>query len=247
MGKPYVAMIRLKDDVHFGTIPMLEGDISGTYPFYHKVRQGSILKLSANTQRQRVLFFVSGSVVFQQDETKYTFNEKGSIIPDPAKDLDIYTEADSVIFEISWDLTEADHVELAQKPPKYPILQKYSDCARYTEYFKSDRTISRTVVAHGILPRFSMGSNEAEENDRVEINNHPSIDQYFFSFPDNDVTLLIEERKIAFKGNTLLHVPLGANHGVEIGPGQKMHYLWIDFIVDEEGMRYLDTIHTPLP
>jgi len=90
-----------------------------------------------------------------------------------------------------------------------------------------------------------MGSNESYGPDRVESHSHPPLDQFFFSFPENDVVLLIDDMKQPYGGNTLLHVPLGSNHGVEIPEGKKMHYMWIDSIVDPKGISYLDEVHKP--
>lgn len=243
----YVPMYQLPENMQDGTVSMLEGDIKGTYPFYHKISVGSVLQFGLYPERQRVLFILSGKCVFIQDGQTFSAKERASVIPDPDIAFTIKAEETTSVFEITWDLTQADKKELQNCRPEYPIIQLYSKCPQYTENFKSDRTISRTIVRHNILPRFSMGSNEAEENDRVELNNHPAIDQYFFSFPENDVNLLIEDKKIHFTGNTLVHIPLGCYHGVEIGKRQKMHYIWIDFIVDEEaGIQYLNTVHQPL-
>lgn len=244
---PYVPMFHIPDDIQSGSISMLKGDIEGTYPFYHRISAGGVLRLEPAPGRQSVLFLVNGRASFTQAGRTFPMMETGSFIPDPKTALTVKAEENISMFEIAWDLTASDKKRLQQHRPDYPVIQLYSQCSRYTESFKSDRTISRTIVRHDILPRFSMGSNESGENDRIELNSHPAIDQYFFSFPENDVNLLIEQEKIHFTGNTLLHIPLGCSHGVEIGKGQKMHYIWIDFIVDEEaGLTYLNTVHQPI-
>ncbi len=243
----YVPIYLLPDDLPEGTISMLEGDIEGTHPFFHKLHGGSAKSVPSCDEQARVLFLLDGSVVFTQAGQDLIMEEKGSYIPDPQAELTITAREEASILEIAWDLTATDQSALRKHRPDYPVVQLYDQCPRYTEPFKSERTISRTIVRHGILPRFSMGSNEAGAHDRVERNCHPDIDQYFFSFPENDVDLLIEEDRVPFKGNTLIHVPLGCYHGVEIGSGQRMHYIWIDLIVNEEaGLAYLDTVHQPL-
>ena len=243
----YVPMYPLPDTLPEGTIPMLDGDIEGTHPAFHKLHKGSTKNVPSCSGQARVLFLLEGCAVFTQAGQDLILDERGSYIPDPRKDLTIAAQEGASILEIAWELTAADHAALARHTPDYPVVQLYDQCPRYTEPFKSDRTISRTIVRHGILPRFSMGSNEAGAHDRIDLNCHPAIDQYFFSFPENDVDLLIEADRLPFKGNTLVHIPLGCYHGVEIGAGQRMHYLWIDLIVNEEaGLAYLDTVHQPL-
>ena len=63
---------------------------------------------------------------------------------------------------------------------------------------------------------------------------HPLLDQFFFSFPENDMNLLIDCHICPMKGDTLLHIPLGSNHGVIAQGDQKMHYLWIDCTPEEQ-------------
>lgn len=243
----YVPTYLLPDDLAEGTVSMLEGDIEGTHPFFHKLHGGSTKRIPSCSRQARVLFLLDGCAVFTQAGQDLLMEEKGSYIPDPQADLVISAHEETSILEIALDLTTADQATLRQHKPDYPVIQLYDQCPRYTESFKSEHTISRTIVRHGILPRFSMGSNEAEAHERIGSNCHPDIDQYFFSFPENNVDLLIEEDRLPFKGNTLLHIPLGCYHGVEIGAGQKMHYIWIDRIVNEEaGLTYLDTVHQPL-
>lgn len=42
------------------------------------------------------------------------------------------------------------------------------------------------------------------------------------------------------------HIPLGAEYGVEIAEGRKMHYMWIDFLIDPGAMDYLNAAHKPI-
>lgn len=244
---PFVAMQQIDSSYASGSYAMLPGDIKGTYPFYHILDVGQSIHFPSNRFLQRVFLLVDGNIEIMDITNNSLLSERCSYIPNPENEIHIIAKEKSFIFEINWELSQEDVKQLEISPPSYPIIQLYSECPHYTEDFKSARTISRTIVPHNILPRFSMGSNESGENDRVEMNNHPAIDQYFYSFPDNDVILRIEESRIHFKGDTVLHVPLGAFHGVEIGENQKMHYVWIDFIVDQEaGLEYLNTVHKKL-
>ncbi len=244
---PYVAFETIPEFFREGTLPLLSGEIKGTFPYYHIIKAGNSTEFSPDESLQRLFFLIDGSIAIHDNGKLYHLSERGSYIPDPVHRVILTAEKESYIFEISWILTSHDKAKLAEKRPDYPITQLYRECPHYTESFKSEKAVSRTIVPHNIIPRFSMGSNESGENDRVEMNNHPAIDQYFFSFPDNNVVLRIEEEIIPFKGNSILHVPLGAYHGVEIGASQKMHYMWIDFIVDEEaGLEYLNTVHVKL-
>ena len=43
-----------------------------------------------------------------------------------------------------------------------------------------------------------------------------------------------------------MHIPLSADHGVEVKEGNQMHYMWIDFMHDNElALKRLDDSHHP--
>jgi hypothetical protein len=94
-----------------------------------------------------------------------------------------------------------------------------------------------------MIPRFAMGSVETYGDDLIGQHTHPLLDQFFFSFPENDMDLLIDDFSLNMKGDTLLHIPLGSNHGVRVAGKQCAHYLWIDFLLYPEGLTYLDETH----
>jgi mannose-6-phosphate isomerase-like protein (cupin superfamily) len=72
------------------------------------------------------------------------------------------------------------------------------------------------------------------------------LDQFFFSFPENDMEVIIDDEKINMKGNVIMHIPLGSNHGVEVTGDRHMHYMWIDFMPNkEEGLKRLNFSHRP--
>jgi hypothetical protein len=88
-----------------------------------------------------------------------------------------------------------------------------------------------------------MGSVETFGPACVKAPAHPMLDQYFFSFPENDAFITIEGEPYRMLGNQLLYIPLGALHGVDVVQKQHCHYMWIDFMVDETAMHRLDTSH----
>src|SRR3546814_3765715 len=128
-----------------------------------------------------------------------------------------------------------------------PSVQDYAASPQYRDYFKSEKTISRTLVGPHVLPRFCMGSVESIGPDRIEPHAHPMLDQLFFSFAENDITLLIDGQRHALGGSTLLHIPLGSDHGVDVSPGKRMHYLWLDFFQRHQDMDYIAEVHKDVP
>ena len=57
--------------------------------------------------------------------------------------------------------------------------------------------------------------------------------------------LLIDYEPYRMLGNEITHIPLGSNHGVDVTEKKHLHYMWIDFMVDDTSMTRLDTSHIP--
>ena len=91
---------------------------------------------------------------------------------------------------------------------------------------------------------FAMGSVETYGKDRIEQHSHPHLEQYFFSLAENNCIALIDDLQYPFGPNSVLHIPLGSNHGIHLDDEHSCHYLWIDFLLNEEALEYLDTAHT---
>jgi len=182
-------------------------------------------------------------LAFLTDSKRYPFGERASFVADPNKALEISCSENAHFLEIQWQLNADDQAGLSKHKTIFPLMQIYSECEQYRETYKSQKTISRSIIGHHELPRFCMGTNESYGPDRVGIHEHPLIDQFFYSFSENDVILLIDGKRQPYKGNTLIHFPRVSKHGMEIPEGKKMHYLWMDFIMDPKGVDFLDEVH----
>lgn len=148
------------------------------------------------------------------------------------------------MLEIQWEMNDKDLAEIAQTLPAFPITARYVDAMQYRDPFKSEKTISRAMIPHRTLPRFAMGSVETYGDDLIGQHEHPLLDQFFFSFSENDMDLLLDDIVYPMGGDTLLHIPLGCNHGVRVKDHQVAHYIWIDFATDpEKANAYLDDVH----
>ena len=135
---------------------------------------------------------------------------------------------------------------LEEYKTEFPVVQDYAASIQYVDPNKSEKTISRMMIPHKIIPRFAIGSVESYGYDYVKPHSHPMLDQFFFSFPENNMYVIINGEKFPMEGNMILHIPLGADHGVEVTGSSHMHYMWIDFLPDNEaGLKRLDDRHKP--
>ena len=88
-----------------------------------------------------------------------------------------------------------------------------------------------------------MGSVETYGTDLIAKHTHPMLEQFFFGLDENNCIALIDDVRYPFTGNMLLHIPLGSDHGVLLEETHACHYLWMDFLLNEEALRYMDEAH----
>jgi len=235
-----------KRDGYRTVISLLPGEIKGASLVFHGMLAGDTEKITGDSHVLHVMFLLTGNVKLAGNGHETPIKTQAAFIPEAGKKVNISASEESQWLEIRWDLNDNDVEFLAESDLEYPIVSFYDRCAHYRDPFKSNQTISRSIIGHHLLPRICMGSVESYGFDRVEPHAHPLIDQFFFSFPENDAELLVDGARKQFRGNTLVHIPLGSTHGVEVRKGKKMHYLWIDFILNKKGIDYLNKLHRPI-
>jgi hypothetical protein len=206
---------------------------------------GSMLSLKPGPFHH-ILILISGDVEFSTDGNSYIFHERVSFVPNPKLSVDIKALTDCHLIEVRWEWQEGDDELAAEYKTQFPHIQIYRNAKQYRDRNKSEKTISRSVIDQRIIPRFAFGSVETYGVDAIKSHDHPMLDQYFFSFPENEMDVLIDFEPIRMKGNELLYIPLGSMHGVDVKEGQHCHYLWIDFYPDNElALKRLDASHIP--
>jgi hypothetical protein len=225
---------------------LLPGAIPGATVYHHVLPGGDAVQFMADPSFLRILFLCEGAAAFSVSGRTWNFAHRAVFVPAPEQTADVKIVRTARLLEIRWALLPADRAELADKAGQFPIAQAYADALQYRDPFKSEKTISRAILPHRLLPRFAMGSVETYADDLIGQHEHPLLDQFFFSFPENRMTLLIDDLRLPMGPDTLLHVHLGSNHGVSVTGDEVAHYLWIDFIPDpEKGNAYLDAVHKP--
>ncbi len=225
------------------SVPMLEGEIQGALVWHHKLNEKKEMTFEPSAELIRIFFLCSGTVAFHQGKKDWLYEEKAVFVSKPEEGTVLKAVTEAELIEIQWRLTDEDKAQLASCATDFPVTGRYLEAVQYRDPFKSEKTISRAIIPQRIIPRFAMGSVETYGEDLIGQHEHPLLDQFFFSFPENDMILLLDDLEHPMGGDTLLHIPLGCNHGVRVEPGQCAHYIWIDFVAGEEGNRYLDEVH----
>ncbi len=225
------------------TRALLPDVIPGASPLLHVLSKGDKFIFPATAKVLRILLLLTGKAAFSADADgeSIVYVEKAVYVHAPQQVVSVSALENATILEVQWQLTAEEAAGMGTA--NLPFTRTFASASKYRDPFKSGKTISREIVPHRILPRFAMGSVETHGTDLIGQHAHPLLDQFFFSFPENDCILLIDSQQHPMAGNTFLHIPLGSNHGVFVGEDQCASYLWIDFIPDERGLAYLDEVH----
>jgi quercetin dioxygenase-like cupin family protein len=181
----------------------------------------------------------------------HTFEVEGETIARAPQGWDWRIQADQGstlrLLRVRRDLTPGDAEEL-KKFPQYqaaPHVKKFKECTPYGEAIKSPKTVSRTLLPENYVPRMAMGTVETSGPDAVGAHRHPMLEQLFLGLRGNDITVTADEAKANLAGFSILHIPLGSNHGAQVEAGKKLHYVWMDFFMAKEGQEWLK-MHKPL-
>ena len=243
--KTVVVMETVNTDIGYNnSVELCKGEIPNTRAMHHVVTKGNELLLGKDLGYYHIIVLISGDVTFKTADKEYNYSERVTFVPSPKEDLTVVANTDVSFIEIQWDESPDDVNLLAEYKTVFPVVQTYRDSIQYTDPNKSEKTISRMMIPHRVIPRFAIGSVETYGVDLVKSHAHPMLDQFFFSFPENDMFVLINGEPIKMVGNQLMHIPLGADHGVDIPEGKHCHYMWIDFLPDnEKGLKRLDERH----
>jgi hypothetical protein len=226
---------------------VLPGEVRGVTIRHWIARGGKPLVLTEEPGAVRVRVFLSGSATLLVGSRTHVIDEIAVVVAARSSAAIVQPTSGSLEFlEIVHDLAPGDEEELERHPGTLPYFLRYSECGTYREDIKSAKTVSRTLVPPGIVPRIAFGSVQTTGPDLVGAHQHPMLEQFFFGLTTNDCHVRADNEEIEFSQSMLLHIPLGSLHSVRVGPGHALHYLWMDFFGRTEDTRYISRAHIPL-
>ena len=246
-GGQLLAMEKIDTTVSEGRmLPMCVGEIPGAECYHLTVPAGNTYTLEADEAHYNIFVLIEGECVMSTADYSASFAERITFVPAPECVMTLEAKSALQLLRITWDITEQDIKLRADYGTKFPVVVPYATAIQYVDPNKSPKTISRMMIPHKIIPRFAIGSVESYGYDFVKPHSHPMLDQFFFSFPENNMSLIINGEYIPMDGDVIVHIPLGADHGVEVNGTDHLHYMWIDFLPDNDaGLKRLDERHKP--
>ena len=212
---------------------ILPGEIENIKVYYRNLSEGEIFMSAPCPNTYKVYILTSGEININGNVM--CNRGLGAFSPDDRIDIEAVT--DSALLEINL------YSEAKPEAGKLPYFINYADAHTYREDCKSEKTVSRMLLEPRIVPDLAVGSVETYGKDRVDAHEHPDVEQLFFGFSENDMHLKINGELHYMGGNTLVHIPLASLHGVEVEDGGCAHYIWIDYIINEKGLEYMDSAH----
>lgn len=197
-------------------------------------------------KKNRVSIFLMthgiGSV--QQGEELFKVNEISVFIPSALDEVAISAASETLgMLEIVLEIPLVHQDFMEQQRSKFPYFLSYSQCKQYKESIKSEKTINRILLPEDIIPRFCMGSVHTDGPDEVGVHTHPMLEQFFFGLDNNNCIVVADGVESLFKNNTLLHIPLGSEHGVKVEQEKILNYIWMDFFHSQSDMDYIRKNH----
>jgi len=148
-----------------------------------------------------------------------------------AYEIRVADAAELHVLHVTKSLDETDRKVIADGPADHAELFacRFADGPTYSEGIKSARTVNRTLLPEGKVPRFCLGSVKTTGPDQVARHKHPMLEQLFLGLRDCRCTVHADDASALLTGNTLLHIPLGSDHAVTVAEGDTLDYLWFDF------------------
>jgi len=253
-----------------GTIPIQKLDLSSPRPgaksgvkiqqvFPGEIKEVTVELVSivgpgrhvepANSEREVVWLILAGKGTLRTKDKRFKI-EAETIARAPSGwpgQIDVPGGETLHALRVRRQLTAGDKAELKKYPENNaaPHVKKFSECPAYREAIKSPKTVSRTLLPENYVPRMAIGTVETTGPDKVGAHRHPMLEQLFLGLKDNDITVIADDAKANLTPFSILHIPLGSNHGAEVADGKKLYYVWMDFFAAKEGQEWLK-MHQPL-
>ncbi len=224
--------------------PVLPREIVGVNTYFAELRGGMANKCLPEENEQRILLFTNGTGSIRQDGVNFAIDNLSLFVPDHQREFFVFSGKENLSYlEIILHLAAEDLLWLGEREDKFPFFVRYAECKEYVDDIKSEKTVSRIILPEDIVPRLCIGSVQTGGPDEVEAHTHPMLEQLFFGLLGNDVIVKADSAEARFLDKDLLHIPLGSSHGVKVGAGKNLHYVWIDIFHSLEDIDYIKTNH----
>jgi quercetin dioxygenase-like cupin family protein len=228
---------------------LLEGAVPEVRTAAVSVRGGSAWRADPPSDEDTILLFVAGAATYRTRDQAFLVDEETIARAPLGWPLEVEA-APGAVAHLLWVRKhhQPDDLEQLARFPEQrcgPWVRAFRECEAYAEAIKSAETVSRMILPENVVPRVAMGTVETTGPDRVAPHRHPMLEQLFLGLLGNRAAVQADDTEVAFDEATLLHIPLGSNHGASVEQGHRLYYVWMDFFTTREGQVHLQN-HEPL-
>jgi len=225
---------------------LLKNEIEGIQVAHFTLSAGNELKIPSEDGFKTIYLFVKGFGTIIAEESTYDVVPETLFLPNAISSITIKVSKQDRLhyLQIKTKLSQEDLSDLKAFPienTQQAYHAKFEDCQAYTEKIKSPNTVSRTILPNKYIPRIAMGTVQTKGPDKVAAHKHPMLEQLFLGLSKNSCKVYADDAQVSFPEFSLLHIPLGSTHSVEVDENQIMYYVWMDFFLDKEGEEWLKT------
>lgn len=245
-----ISIHNLRMDINIGNQiyeeEILQGEIEGVTIFHKAYKGEGNYQLTFKQDQATILLIIKGTGLLYEDNRELRLEEASIAIP--PKDInqaDIRLDEGQIMhfLEITkkYSAQDKENLKALKGTLSKWYYARFQDCKPYVEKIKSPNTISRTVLPGDIIPRVALGTVEAIGPDRVGEHSHPMLEQLFLGLSNNKISVFADKAMVEMNAFSILHIPLGSSHWVEVDDNCKMNYMWMDFFLTKDGEAWLDT------
>ncbi|WP_194766896.1 hypothetical protein [Tamlana sp. I1] len=226
--------------------PVLINEIEGVSTEHITINSDVTKKVKIDKKHKTIYLFIKGYGELTSEGKTYDIVPETIMLPNNVKHITFKANKDEVLhyLKISVHQTELDREYIKTFPKENTenmYFAKFTDCESYTEPIKSPQTTSRTILPNKYIPRVAMGTVKTIGPDAVGAHVHAMLEQLFLGLDNNQAIVHADEAQVDFPPYSLLHIPLGSSHSVSVNANQELYYVWMDFFLDKDGEKWLET------
>lgn len=182
---------------------LLPGEVAGVRSVMVSLSEGSSHTEPKSTTEDRVLLFLTGSGVAVVSGKEYRVARE-SIAHFPLGETVEITAVEQLLtfLILALTLTSDDMEDIAthDAASRAIYIKTFAECEPYGERIKSPKTVSRTLLPKGIVPRLAIGTVQTTGPDLVALHRHPMLEQYFLGLEENNMTVIADDARTPLGG-----------------------------------------------
>lgn len=209
--------------------------IPGTFPFVKSYRcalkAGSSVAPAVYPQAQQIICFTSGEGYVATPKKAFSIDELSFYVARLGEPFTVHAATD---MEYTTFIVEMHAREMAQYNHSRlvtPFFRKLSEADEYWQDCKTEGTRSWQILVGRHAYPCIMGVVKNPTGGGTIEKGHPSVAQWNIVLEGSVLDLTVENETIEQKAGDFSFVPAGPDHSLVAKPGNKLAYIWFEYMV----------------